>query len=958
MKKKLHLLLLLFVFTANAQVGVGTTTPNSQLDIRSSNQATPANTDGILIPKIDTFPAVNPTAAQQGMLVYLTTAAGPKQPGFYYWDNPTLTWVGFGTANPDADWYEVATTTAPDAINDDMFHMGRVSIGKNTTAYPLEIENNAYGYNINNVNNAASALNIGIRNTMQGTAGSEQMGVFNNITSTDNSVHYGMHSQLSGNGGGNHFGTSSILSGSGGGGLFGSYNELSNSGNGWHYGTFNLLTGAGTSPHYGSYAELTGSGTGTQIGGYNTISNTGNANHLGQFNVLTGVGNGTKTGTYNDLYGAGNGEHRGTYNTLAGTGTGNHYGVYSTLSGGGSGEQIGAYNEISSTGGTTQRGVFNNFLGNSPAVRYGLTSQFGGSGDGNHFGNATFIANTGNGIHHGHYTTVNGSGSGAHYGILAELSGTGTGIQTGLQNNIFNSGNAAQYGVNNALTGNGNGAHYGVYNALSGSGGNGQFGVYSTLTGTGAGNKYGISSFIDPAAGGTGYGVHSQVLKPGSFAGYFLGSLAIGTTTANTYTMPSSRGTNLQIMQTDGVGNVGWRDMSVAMNNIAWLTTGNAGLTAANFLGTTDAIPLIFRSNNTERMRINPTDGEIVAGATASPYLGDLFATVSTAALTFGVNGYTNQNGSGVWGETLSGASNFSAVQGVYSGTGVGSGAFGNYNGTNTATTRAGVTGYNATAPGNGGAGVYGYYGGGNTATNQHMGVLGGYISSTYGIGVYGIGFGGGIITGSVDAAIVGWRQNNANYSGYFNGNHVIANGTKSASVGTSKGNQLLYVTETPGVWFEDIGRGRLVNGTVEIKLDPLFLETVAIDDQHPMSVFLQEEGDSNGLYVIPGKDGFVVKEKNGGTSNIAFSYRIMAKRLHFQDHRFGNDPVWGAGDTRRYSQYATPPPVDYNENLRFQEAQRRNYKPTPMPEGFVSYEQLQAEAKKLETEKKKRQTR
>ncbi|MEN9488225.1 MAG: hypothetical protein RL494_490, partial [Bacteroidota bacterium] len=162
----------------------------------------------------------------------------------------------------------------------------------------------------------------------------------------------------------------------------------------------------------------------------------------------------------------------------------------------------------------------------------------------------------------------------------------------------------------------------------------------------------------------------------------------------------------------------------------------------------------------------------------------------------------------------------------------------------------------------------------------------------------------------------------------------------------------LLYVTEAPEVWFEDIGRGKLVNGTVEIKLDPLFLETVFIDEKHPMSVFLQEEGDSKGLYVIPGKDGFVVKEKNGGTSSISFSYRIMAKRLHFQDHRFGNDPVWGEGDTRTYNQYATPPPVDYNENVRFQENQRKNYKPTPMPKGFITYETLQEEAKKVELTK------
>ncbi|MBC8883815.1 hypothetical protein H9X57_12035 [Flavobacterium piscinae] len=93
MKKIILLQLLLFSTFAVAQVGINTTSPNAQLDIRSSNQVAPASTDGMLIPKIDTFPAVNPTAAQQGMLVYLTTTVGSNPPGFYYWDNTTTNWI-------------------------------------------------------------------------------------------------------------------------------------------------------------------------------------------------------------------------------------------------------------------------------------------------------------------------------------------------------------------------------------------------------------------------------------------------------------------------------------------------------------------------------------------------------------------------------------------------------------------------------------------------------------------------------------------------------------------------------------------------------------------------------------------------------------------------------------------------------------------------------------------------
>ncbi|KAB1156313.1 DUF1566 domain-containing protein [Flavobacterium luteum] len=99
-KRNPNLLLLFFLFVSfitNAQVGINTTTPNAQLEITSSNQATPNNTDGILIPKIDAFPVTNPTAAQQGMMVYLTTTIGLNPPGFYYWDNTgTPSWKSVG----------------------------------------------------------------------------------------------------------------------------------------------------------------------------------------------------------------------------------------------------------------------------------------------------------------------------------------------------------------------------------------------------------------------------------------------------------------------------------------------------------------------------------------------------------------------------------------------------------------------------------------------------------------------------------------------------------------------------------------------------------------------------------------------------------------------------------------------------------------------------------------------
>ena len=314
----------------------------------------------------------------------------------------------------------------------------------------------------------------------------------------------------------------------------------------------------------------------------------------------------------------------------------------------------------------------------------------------------------------------------------------------------------------------------------------------------------------------------------------------------------------------------------------------------------------------------------------------------------YGINGYNAQaTGEAIFGQNTNITNSFSAIEGTSSSP-IGGGIYGNSTGVPTIATQTptGVLGAYVGGTSTGiRIGVRGVSG--KTATtptpattgNQLIGVLGSYTGgagSFFGIGVYGLATGGAYIAGNVDVGVVGWRSDNQNYSGYFNGNHVIANGSKSASVGTSKGNQLLYVTETPGVWFEDIGRGKLENGYIKITLDPMFLETVFIDDKHPISVFLQEEGDSNGLYVIPQKDGFIVKEKQNGTSNIEFSYRIMAKRLHFQDHRFGSDPVWGPGDTRKYNKYATPPPIDYSQKIKMDEYNSKNPQKDLYPDGFI----------------------
>ncbi|MCB0424150.1 MAG: tail fiber domain-containing protein [Mangrovimonas sp.] len=116
MKKILAFIVWFFCILGYSQVGINTTDPKAQLEIQSSNQASPSNTDGLLIPKVDAFPVTNPTAAQQGMLVYLTTTVGVNSPGFYYWDNTTSAWIPIGN-NSNLGWNLTGNTGTNPSVN-------------------------------------------------------------------------------------------------------------------------------------------------------------------------------------------------------------------------------------------------------------------------------------------------------------------------------------------------------------------------------------------------------------------------------------------------------------------------------------------------------------------------------------------------------------------------------------------------------------------------------------------------------------------------------------------------------------------------------------------------------------------------------------------------------------------------------------------------------------------------
>ena len=211
-KKLIFVACNLFGVLSFAQVGINTTTPNALLDIRATSATAPTNTDGLLIPKVDVFPATNPTAAQQGMLVYLTTTSGSNAPGFYYWNNPTTSWVGIGGSASGNNWALAgntvnATTDFMGSTNDAdvIFKRNNIQSGKiSTTNTSLGVNslapattrnrNTAIGteamyLNVNGDDNTA----IGYQALRTGTDGARNVAIgnntlMNNTTGGDNTA--------------------------------------------------------------------------------------------------------------------------------------------------------------------------------------------------------------------------------------------------------------------------------------------------------------------------------------------------------------------------------------------------------------------------------------------------------------------------------------------------------------------------------------------------------------------------------------------------------------------------------------------------------------------------------------------------------------------------------------------------------------------------------------------------
>ncbi len=152
--------------------------------------------------------------------------------------------------------------------------------------------------------------------------------------------------------------------------------------------------------------------------------------------------------------------------------------------------------------------------------------------------------------------------------------------------------------------------------------------------------------------------------------------------------------------------------------------------------------------------------------------------------------------------------------------------------------------------------GVYGRASG----TGGSVGVLGNNSNST-GTEVYADSMGIGVYA-SVPAGHVG----------------LGTNGTKPAVVRTEDGSRLLYSEEATQVWFADYGFGKLKGGVATIPIDPVFAQTVNL--QEPYHVFVQVYGDADVYVSNRTPTQFEVHLRGVGDPNVEFAYRIVALRL------------------------------------------------------------------------------
>jgi hypothetical protein len=290
---------------------------------------------------------------------------------------------------------------------------------------------------------------------------------------------------------------------------------------------------------------------------------------------------------------------------------------------------------------------------------------------------------------------------------------------------------------------------------------------------------------------------------------------------------------------------------------------------------------------------INNADGNAGAFYNNSPgrvaLAGTNIAPDSTAIGTYGnvangdaVYGIATGGGTGVYGSTLSTSA---ASEGIYGIAAKGDGVYGTSDpGTGVYGVSVTGEGMHATSISGNGIGAssetsYAVYGFSYNYTGGYFGTENGAVAALEAQN-YG--------TGTVHTLFSTFKaSSNGGICGIGSGGDLSCTGQVKTLVSAAGGARTVetYAVQSPENWMEDFGSGTLQRGVAVVQLDPAFAETVTADASY--HVFLTPRGDSKGLYVIHATaTGFEVRESGGGTSSLAFDYRIVGKRRGYEAQR------------------------------------------------------------------------
>ncbi len=473
----------------------------------------------------------------------------------------------------------------------------------------------------------------------------------------------------------------------------------------------------------------------------------------------------------------------------------------------------------------------------------------------------------------GIYGESNSAAANNGIGVLGSLNGTNTAtgnISYGVfgQNSTTPSGTGIAIGAGgDALSTSGDAR--GLNGVSSSPNGIGVAGLNSALTG----NAYGIYGQTSSVAGVGVFGLNAaNAYSTNTAVGVF--GRAIGSVTTG-----FSIGVRGYSDATTGNGYAfyGQALSNAATGGITFVTSSGAGWQGQN-AGTGDGV----RGFNTSATAA--TAGSGVYGQTGgSTAMGGDFANI-------------NANGTGVFGigNNLAGTYLISGSGGAFNGSTVGT--------FSRATTAVGGTG--VLAVGNNAANFTVARGSGIAATGTQFGVVGfattmvntnGTLSNAAALGANASA--GGYFEVQNAGVAQGWAYvGSREVAGAAGMRKIIGTGTVNTIVKDLDNNYVaLSCPESPENLFQDYGQGKLVNGKAHIEIDPIFSKNIVVNEKHPLRVFIQLEGDCEGVFVTnKTQSSFDVIELKRGTSNVAFTYTISANRA---------DEVLPDGSISRYSE-------------------------------------------------------